>query len=205
MSSETSKWQHRSLRWFYAKIGSMLSVTLGQQRQQGALPQVGLAIEERLLCREQQRQLRAIGGQKVLICHHCASNCNLMKNCVTTGLVAFQYLQDFHLKLSEAQVKGGVLVGPKLKKIPESRIPKNPSRKDKAAWNSFVALAGGFEAKIYVELAQTLVNNYGKMCYRLLQEVHIFDAHPYNFKHNIGAYSEEQDITSIKQKSRVRL
>ncbi|MGH0180896.1 UNVERIFIED_CONTAM: hypothetical protein FKN15_005291 [Acipenser sinensis] len=73
---------------------------------------------------------------------------------------AFKYLQDFFPKLSEAKVKAGVFVGPQIKKILEcNEFPKKLTSKEKAAWNSFVAVVRGFlgnhKAENYVELVET--------------------------------------------------
>ncbi|XP_051524523.1 uncharacterized protein LOC127423891 [Myxocyprinus asiaticus] len=58
---------------------------------------------------------------------------------------AFKYLQDFFPKLSEAKVKAGVFIGPQMKKILEcNEFPKKLTSKEKAAWNSFVAVVRGF-------------------------------------------------------------
>jgi hypothetical protein len=110
---------------------------------------------------------------------------------------AFKYLQDFFPKLSEAKVKAGVFIGPQIKKILEcNEFPKKLTRKEKAAWNSFVAVVQGFlgnhKAENYVELVETLVKNYGTMGCRMSLKVHILDAHLDKFKENLGAYSEEQ-------------
>ncbi|XP_058848577.1 uncharacterized protein LOC117424572 [Acipenser ruthenus] len=110
---------------------------------------------------------------------------------------AFKYLQDFFPKLSEAKVKAGVFVGPQIKKILEcNEFPKKLTSKEKAAWNSFVAVVRGFlgnhKAENYVELVETLVKNYGTMGCRMSLKVHILDAYLHKFKENMGAYSEEQ-------------
>ncbi|XP_058889662.1 uncharacterized protein LOC131739473 [Acipenser ruthenus] len=110
---------------------------------------------------------------------------------------AFKYLQDFFPKLSEAKVKAGVFVGPQIKKILKcNEFPKKLTSKEKAAWNSFVAVVRGFlgnhKAKNYVELVETLVKNYGTMGCRMSIKVHILDAHLDKFKENMGVYSEEQ-------------
>ncbi|XP_058858437.1 uncharacterized protein LOC117432411 isoform X3 [Acipenser ruthenus] len=110
---------------------------------------------------------------------------------------AFKYLQDFFPKLSEAKVKAGVFVGPQIKTILEcNEFPKKLTSKEKAAWNSFVAVVRGFlgnhKAENYVELVETLVKNYGTMGCRMSLKVHILDAHLDKFKENMGAYSEEQ-------------
>ena len=75
-------------------------------------------------------------------------------------------------------------------------FPKKLTSKEKAAWNSFVAVVRGFlgnhKAENYVELVETLVKNYGTMGCRMSLKVHILDAHLDKFKENMGAYSEEQ-------------
>ena len=110
---------------------------------------------------------------------------------------AFKYLQDLFPKLSEANVKAGIFVGPQIKKIIEcDEFPKLLNRKEKAAWNSFVAVVRGFlgnhKAENYVQLVQTLIKNYAKMGCRMFLKVHIRDSHLDKFKENMGAYSEEQ-------------
>ncbi|KAL7849486.1 hypothetical protein SRHO_G00211090 [Serrasalmus rhombeus] len=100
-------------------------------------------------------------------------------------------------KLSEAKIKAGVFVGPQIKKIIEcSEFPKKLNRKDRAAWNSFVAVVRGFlgnhKDENYVQLVQTLIKNYAAMGCRMSLKIHILDAHLDKFKENMGAYSEEQ-------------
>ena len=109
---------------------------------------------------------------------------------------AFEYLQGFFPKLSEAKVKAGVFVGAQIRKIMECmEFPKKLTRKEKASWNSFFAVVKGFQgnnkARSYVELVETLVKNYGKVGCRMSLKVHILDAHLDNFNENMGAYSEE--------------
>ncbi|KAL7851918.1 hypothetical protein SRHO_G00177030 [Serrasalmus rhombeus] len=110
---------------------------------------------------------------------------------------AFNYLQDLFPKLSEAKIKAGVFVGPQIKKIIEcSEFPKKLNRKERTAWNSFVAVVRGFlgnhKDENYVQLVQTLIKNYAAMGCRMSLKIHIFDAHLDKFKENMGAYSEEQ-------------
>ncbi|XP_061409274.1 uncharacterized protein LOC133343600 isoform X2 [Lethenteron reissneri] len=110
---------------------------------------------------------------------------------------AFKYLQDFFPKLSEAKVKAGVFVEPQIKKILEcNEFPNKLTRKEKAAWNSFVAVVrrflGNHKVENYVELVETLLKNYGTMRCRMSLKVHILDGHLDKFKENMGAYSEEQ-------------
>lgn len=110
---------------------------------------------------------------------------------------AFKYLQDLFPKLSEAKVTAGIFVGPQIKKIFEcEEFPKKLTRVEKAAWMSFMSVVQGFlgnhKAANYVELVESLVENYGKMGCRMSLKLHILDAHLDKFKENMGAYSEEQ-------------
>jgi hypothetical protein len=110
---------------------------------------------------------------------------------------AFKYLQDLFPQLSEAKVNAGIFVGPQIKKIIEcDEFAKKLSRKEEAAWNSFVAVVRGFlgnhKAENYEQLVQDLIKNYSKMGCRMSLKVHILDAHLDKFKENMGAYSEEQ-------------
>ena len=75
---------------------------------------------------------------------------------------AFKYLQDLFPQLSEAKVNAGIFVGPQIKKIIEcDEFAKKLSRKEEAAWNSFVAVVRGFlgnhKAENYEQLVQDLI------------------------------------------------
>ena len=60
-------------------------------------------------------------------------------------LAAFKYLQVLFPKLSKAKVKAGIFVGPQIKKIIEcEEFTKPLNRKQKTAWNSFIAVVHGF-------------------------------------------------------------
>ncbi|KAL6463765.1 hypothetical protein MHYP_G00281560 [Metynnis hypsauchen] len=108
----------------------------------------------------------------------------------------WEVIGDFKM-LSEAKIKAGVFVGPQIRKIIEcSEFPKKLNRKERAAWNSFVAVVRGFlgnhKDENYVQLVQTLIKNYAAMGCRMSLKIHILDAHLDKFKENMGAYSEEQ-------------
>ena len=109
---------------------------------------------------------------------------------------AFKYLQVLFPKLSDAKVKAGIFVGPHIKKIIEcDKFAKLLNRKQKTAWNSFVAahgFLGNHKAENYVQLVQTVTKNYAKMGCRISLKVHILEADLDKFKENMGAYSEEQ-------------
>ena len=75
-------------------------------------------------------------------------------------------------------------------------FPKKLALKEKAAWDSFIAVVRGFlgyhKAKNREKPVQALAKNYGKMGCRMSLKVHIMDALLDNFKENMGAYSEKQ-------------
>ncbi|XP_030630534.1 protein APCDD1-like [Chanos chanos] len=76
------------------------------------------------------------------------------------------------------------------------RFPKKLTRRERAAWDSFVAVVRGFlgnhNAENYVELVEALVKNHSKMGCRMSPRVHILDTHLDKFKENAGACSEEE-------------
>ena len=100
-------------------------------------------------------------------------------------------------KLSEAKIKAGIFVGPQIKKIMECKeFSKKLTRTQLKAWNIFIAVFKGFlgnhRDENYVELVQSLVNNFGKMGCRMSLKVHFLNAHLDKFQENMGTYSEEQ-------------
>ena len=77
---------------------------------------------------------------------------------------AFKYLQVLFPKLSEAKVKAGIFAGPQIKKIIEcDEFIKLLSRKQKTAWNSFVAL---FIASWVIKRLKTMCS-----CFRLSERI----------------------------------
>jgi len=110
---------------------------------------------------------------------------------------AFKYLGNFFPKLSEAKIKGGVFIGPQIRKMMQDNdFPKLLTRTEKSAWFSFLSVVKGFlgnnREENYVRLVKNLVRDYGKMGCRMSLKVHILDAHLDIFKENMGNYSEEQ-------------
>lgn len=110
---------------------------------------------------------------------------------------AFKYLESLFPELSEAKVKGGIFVGPQIKKLMKTTdFSRLLNRNEKQAWASFVSVVTGFlgneRDENYEELVSNLVQNYAVMGCRMSMKLHMLDAHLYNFKDNMGAYSEEQ-------------
>jgi len=75
-------------------------------------------------------------------------------------------------------------------------FPNILTKKENAAWRSFIAMVDGFlcnhRAEYYVQLVRTLVRNYHKIGCGMSLKVHIIDAHLDSFKDNMGSFSEEQ-------------
>ena len=75
-------------------------------------------------------------------------------------------------------------------------FPNILTKKENAAWRSFIAMVDGFlcnhRAEYYVQLVRTLVRNYHKIGCRMSLKIHILDAHLNSFKDNMGSFSEEQ-------------
>ncbi|XP_076030793.1 uncharacterized protein LOC143018986 isoform X1 [Oratosquilla oratoria] len=108
----------------------------------------------------------------------------------------FKYLLFFP-KFSEAKIKGGIFVGPQIKKVLESTEFSNKiNRIERTAWNYFIAVVKGFLgnyiAENYQQLVQDLVKAFGAMGCKMSLKVHMLDAHQDKFKDNFGAYSEVQ-------------
>lgn len=95
---------------------------------------------------------------------------------------AFKYLQDFFFKLSAC-----VFIGPQIKKDMECQeFPKKyigqKKQRGTALSQWILASLEYRKAENYVEFAETLVTNYGKMCCKMALKVHILDYHLDKFK-----------------------
>ena len=112
-------------------------------------------------------------------------------------LDACKYLLEFFPKLSEAKIKGGIFVGPQIKKIFKStEFSDKLSKTERTAWNCFKAVVQGFlgnyRAENYQQLVQDLIKAFNAMGCRMSLKLHMLDAHLEKFKDNMGDYSEEQ-------------
>ena len=110
---------------------------------------------------------------------------------------AFTYLLESFPKLSEAKIKGGIFIGPQIKKLFESNeFSDRLNYIERTAWNSFKAVVTGFlgnyRAENYKELVQEMKNSFCAMRCRMSLKLHMLDAHLDKFKDNMGNYSEEQ-------------
>lgn len=112
----------------------------------GNTVKLGMATEDRFRCGEEQCQVGAVGGSVESDDAPLHFKLGLMKQFVTAlekESATFKYLQP---ELSEAKVNASVLVGTEIKIRYCKEFPRKLTRKEKAAWNSFVALAVTFWA-----------------------------------------------------------
>ena len=95
---------------------------------------------------------------------------------------AFKYFTQFFPKLSEAKIKGGIFVGPQIKKIfASTEFSDKLNKIERTAWNFFKAVVDGFlgnnRAENYQELVQDLIEPYSAMGCRMSLKLHMLDAH----------------------------
>ena len=110
---------------------------------------------------------------------------------------AFQYLQTMFPKLSEAKIKGGIFVGPQVKKLMhDEEFTRKLKPLERKAWSSFIDVVEGFlgnhKVENYKEVVQHLIRSYQAMGCRMSIKMHVFHSHLEVFKSNMGSYSEEQ-------------
>ena len=110
---------------------------------------------------------------------------------------AFKHIQEWFPKLSEAKVKGGISVGPQVKRLMQSdSFLEKLSVVERRAWESFVFVLKGFlgnhKVPNFKDIVEELVDAYEKMGCRMSLKLHILHSHIDEFKDNLGDYSEEQ-------------
>lgn len=123
----------------------------------------------------------------------------LMKQFVkklNTESAAFKYLQKMFPKLSPAKVKGGIFVGPQVRKVMKcEEFPKLLTDIELLAWESFCAVATGFlgneKLDCYTVLVQNLLDSYHMMGCRMSLKLHYLHSHLDKFERNMGDHSDE--------------
>ena len=110
---------------------------------------------------------------------------------------ALKHLLAVFPKLSEGKVKGGIFVGPQVRKLMqdvEFQAKLLPVQRE--AWKSFCEVVTGFlgnhKVKNYKEVVQRLIETYREMGCRMSLKLHVLHSHLVVFKSNLGAFSEEQ-------------
>ena len=100
-------------------------------------------------------------------------------------------------KPSQAKVKGGIFVGPQVKRLMQSdSFLEKSSVVERRAWKSFVSVVKGFlgnhKVPNFKDIVEELVNAHEKMGCRMSLKLHILHSHIDELKTNLGDYSEEQ-------------
>ena len=138
----------------------------------------------------------------------------LMKNFVKAmdkTRLAFQYIRDKFLRISEAKVKEGVFVGPQIRELLEdSAFDRILKGKEKAAWRTFKLVATNFlgnnKADNCKELVDNLLHAYHNLGCNMSLKIHFLHSHLDFFPANCGAVSDEhgeqfhQDIAQMEKR-----
>ena len=102
------------------------------------------------------------------------------------------------LSLSEAKVKGGVFVGPQIKRMLASEeLEEQISDLERNAWQAFRMIVEGFLGKhrrddyVFVLLVSNLIKSYEKLGCRMSLKFHFLHSHLDFFRDNLGNVSEE--------------
>jgi hypothetical protein len=114
-------------------------------------------------------------------------------------------------KLSEAKVKGGIFVGPQIRKMLNSdELENKMTAQEKKAWQAFRNVVDGFlgnkKSELYKELVNDLLKQYKRMGCRMSLKLHYLHSHLDFFRENLGDVSEEhgerfhQDIQSMEKR-----
>ena len=123
----------------------------------------------------------------------------------------FKHIQELFPKLSKAKVKGGIFVGPQVKRLMQSdSFPEKLSVVGRRAWERFVFVVKGFleNHKVcnFKDIVEELANACEKMGCRMSLKLHVLHSYVDEFKDNLGDYSEEQgerfhqDVKSFEER-----
>ena len=96
----------------------------------------------------------------------------------------------------EAKVKGGVFVGPQIKRILASEeLEKQRSNLKRNAWQAFRMIVEGFlgnhRRDDYAMVVTNLIESYKKLGCRMSLKLHFLHSHLDFFRDNLGNVSEE--------------
>ena len=123
---------------------------------------------------------------------------------------AFNFLRQMFPNITEAKLKGGVFVGPQIRKVMKSDIKNVMNRDERQAWEAFEIICSDFlgnkrdpEAK---KLVDNLIEKFHQLGCRMSLKLHFLFSHFDFFKQNLGHFSEEhgerfhQDMKNIEQR-----
>lgn len=114
-------------------------------------------------------------------------------------------------KLSEAEIKGGIFVGPQVNAMLKSeKLERAMTKVEKEAWCAFRDVVRGFLGNHndpnYKQLVAKLIENFKKLGCRVSLKVHFLHSHLDFFPENLGDVSEEhgerfhQDIATMERR-----
>jgi hypothetical protein len=124
---------------------------------------------------------------------------------------AFKHIREMFPKLSEAKVKGGIFVGPQIKKMLESEeLEHKMTAREKNAWRAFRHVVDGFlgnrKSANYQQLIDDLLKEYERLGCRMSIKLHYLHSHLDFFRDNLGDVSEEhgerfhQDMQTMEKR-----
>ncbi|XP_054742067.1 uncharacterized protein LOC129247141 [Anastrepha obliqua] len=111
---------------------------------------------------------------------------------------AFRHLKEVAFpKVSDAKLKGGILVGPQIRKLMrDEKFTSKLSAVERRAWESFKSLCekflGNKKSSDYVEVVKEFLSAYEKMECNMSIKIHFLHSHLNFFPENLGQMSDEQ-------------
>jgi len=124
---------------------------------------------------------------------------------------AFTYLREKFPRLSEAKLKEGIFIGPKIIDFTKDEyFDKLLQGDEKAVWDSFKFLVTGFlenrRAQNYEELVKNDLQSYQELACNMSLKIYFLHSHLDCFPENCDAVSDEhgecfhQDISSMEKR-----
>jgi hypothetical protein len=128
-----------------------------------------------------------------------------------TASDAFHHIRLMFSKLSEAKVKGGILVGPQIRQMLACQeLEDKMNTVEKNAWQALRLVVheflGNNKSINYKELVENMIDHYAKLGCRMSLKVHYLHSHLDFFRPNLGDVSEEhgerfhQDIKTMEKR-----
>ena len=154
-----------------------------------------------------------VGSSKILL-PPLHIKLGLMKNFVKAmdkTAAGFVYLNRKFLRMTEANIKEGVLIGPQIRQLlQDSEFDQALFGKEKLAWKAFelveTKFLGNTKADNYMELVSNLLKAYSRMGRNMSLKKHFLDSHLDFFPPNCREVSDEhgerfhQDISSMEKR-----
>ena len=110
---------------------------------------------------------------------------------------AFRHIRQIFPSISEATVKGGIFVGPQIRRmLAFEELEKQMSDLERKAWQTFIRMiVEGFlrnhQRDDYAMVVSNLIESYEKLSCRMSLKLHFLHSHLDFFWDNLGNVSEE--------------